>query len=112
MILLLFPITASLKIWEDTGLVLIPNENTFLAESHTEISLNFVRNFSNIENDLNCNEKETTFDAAKYFQQVMNENLEEFGFDNIQDFREQVNIQKYTEIIFDSDFFENCIKFT
>ena len=65
MILLLFPIIASLKIWEDTGLVLIPNENTFLAESYTEISINFVRNFSNIENDFNCNENEKIFDSAK-----------------------------------------------
>ena len=81
MILLLFPIIASLKIWEDTGLVLIPNEKTFLAESYTEISINFVKNFSNIENDLNCNENEKIFDSAKYFQKALNENLEEFGFE-------------------------------
>ena len=92
MILFLFPIIASLKIWEDNGLVLIPNKNTFLADSYTEISMNFVKNFSKIENDLNCNDNEKIFDQAKYFQQILNENLEDFGFENIRDFRKQVNI--------------------
>ena len=99
MILFLFPLIACMKIWEDTGLVLIPNEKTFLAESYTEVSLNFVKNFSKIENDLNCNEKENNFDASKYFQQVLNENLENFGFENIRDFREQVRNRRFLKFL-------------
>ena len=74
-------------------------EKTFLAESYTEVSLNFVKNFSKIENDLNCNEKENNFDASKYFQQVLNENLENFGFENIRDFREQVRNRRFLKFL-------------
>ena len=65
-----------------------------MAENLNEIPINFLKNFTMIENGLKCNEKKSRFNSAKFFQEIMDENLKDFGFDNIQDFRRQVTIKK------------------
>jgi hypothetical protein len=80
------------KIWKDTGLVLFENSNGFLAENLNEIPFNFVKNFTGIENKLKCAEKNRKFNSTQFLGRIIDENMKDFGFDNIKDFRQQVRL--------------------